>query len=88
MSPVLLVSLSTVLAQDTSQDGASPSPSPRVVHRAVTEIEFIAQAVSATADGPEGTAVLVRTRPAGFAPMIPLRLDFDAEMSASTSQIH
>ena len=88
MNAVLLVSLSAALAQDPAAARDPTASPPRVVHQAVTEIDFVAQDIHATASGPGGTAVLVATPAAGFAPMIPLRLDFDAEMRDSTRQIH
>jgi hypothetical protein len=87
MNPALLVSLSAVLAQDASDARFPLDSRPLLVHRSVTEIDFQAQNVVASANGPDGTAVLVRAQPTGFAPMIRLRLDFDDEMRASTSQI-
>ena len=86
MTPTLLVALAAGLAQDPAV--ALTAPPPEVVHTVVTEIEFIAQDVTTTADGPTGTAVLVRSRPVGFASMIAFQLDFDAKLRASTGQIH
>lgn len=86
MNVLTLLTTATVLSQDPS---ALPAPAaPPVIHRAVTDLDFEAREVRASTSGPRLTGVSVRSGPAGFAPLIRLRLDFDAEMSASTSQIH
>ena len=86
MNALTLLTTATVLSQDPS---ALPSPAaPPVIHRAVTDLDFEAREVRASPRGPRVKGVTVRTVSAGFAPLIRLRLDFDAEMSASTSQIH
>ncbi len=86
MLALTLLSVTAVLAEDPST--LSPPPSFPGVQRAVTHLDFERRTVTATAQGPQTISVLVRSGPSPFAPLIHLRRDFNAEMRASTRQIH
>lgn len=86
MNVLTLLTTATVLSQDPST--LPPPEAAPGVHSPVTTLDFEAREVSASVGGPRVAAVHVRSVPAAFAPLIRLRHDFDAEMRASTSQIH
>ncbi len=74
---ILLLPMTTALAEE---------PSPIIVYKQETEIDFEAIDIEGQLVKPEGTLVQERQE-AVFNPLIRLRMDWDEEISQSVSEI-
>ena len=85
---VLLAGLLATIAGATpaAAQNDEESPTPRVIHPEVTEIDFRALDVRAGVVGPEGKPVF-EVRRMQFNPMIELRRDFDVAMDQSVDLV-
>jgi hypothetical protein len=62
------------------------TPEPKVTYAAETQITFTGAKVEGVVNGPNG-AFVAEPRRLGFAPMITLRSDFNAEIDQSVNQV-
>ena len=81
-SPRLLPLLGLALALPAAAQDDATADRPTPQYKAVTEIDIEGVSIEGTIVGPT-MALLTETNPKGFAPMIRLRLDFNAEMVES-----
>ena len=86
-SIILATSLLTVSGTAFAQDGTSTdSQGRRIIYQDVTELDLEGSDVQASVDGPQ-LGFHLEPKRAQFAPVIRLRVDFNQEMSSSTSEV-
>ena len=70
-----------------AQDGASTDSQGRhIIYQDITELDLEGSDVTASVDGPQ-LGFHIEPKRAQFAPMIRLRVDFNQEMSSSTTEV-